>query len=217
MPLTKKGQHILSSMRKTYGSEKKAKSVFYASINAKKIHGAEKGRAEGGSVHPCPECGMHHEPGHPHMQNRAEGGRVTSYMRARGGPVRPEADDDDQRSMPQNFYRPSEGVWTYPESKPLERLGEPIPARSRYYRDMRARGGRVDGHEAREKELLGKLMRMQGHRAHGGSTGDGAYMVGERGPEMFVPDRPGTIIPHHEIRRLVKKYGGGRVSHMRKR
>ena len=33
MPLTKTGNEVLGSMRKTYGSEKKAKSVFYASIN----------------------------------------------------------------------------------------------------------------------------------------------------------------------------------------
>jgi hypothetical protein len=33
MPLTKSGDEVLGSMRKTYGSEKKAKSVFYASIN----------------------------------------------------------------------------------------------------------------------------------------------------------------------------------------
>lgn len=32
MPLTKKGQEVLSSMTKTYGA-KKGKSVFYASIN----------------------------------------------------------------------------------------------------------------------------------------------------------------------------------------
>jgi len=41
MPLTKKGSKILSSMEKTYG-KKKAKSVFYASINKGKIKGAEK-------------------------------------------------------------------------------------------------------------------------------------------------------------------------------
>ena len=40
MPLTKKGRKILASMRKTYGSKKKAESVFYASINAGKIKGA---------------------------------------------------------------------------------------------------------------------------------------------------------------------------------
>lgn len=49
MPLTDKGTKILNSMRQTYGDEKKAKSVFYASINKGKITGAE-GRALGGGV-----------------------------------------------------------------------------------------------------------------------------------------------------------------------
>jgi hypothetical protein len=39
-------------------------------------------------------------------------------------------------------------------------------------------------------------------------TGAGAYMVGEKGPEMFVPDRSGTIIPNHELQKLARKYGG---------
>ena len=41
MPLNAKGKKILKSMKKTYGSTKKAKSVFYASINKGKITGAE--------------------------------------------------------------------------------------------------------------------------------------------------------------------------------
>ena len=44
MPLTKKGVKILGSMKKTYGSEKKAKQVFYASENAGKIKGVHKGK-----------------------------------------------------------------------------------------------------------------------------------------------------------------------------
>jgi hypothetical protein len=44
--------------------------------------------------------------------------------------------------------------------------------------------------------------------ARGGRTGRGAYVVGEKGPELFVPDRSGTIIPHHELTRLARKYGG---------
>ena len=42
MPLTKKGRTILTSMKKTYSSKEKAEEVFYASINAGKIKGAEK-------------------------------------------------------------------------------------------------------------------------------------------------------------------------------
>ena len=41
MPLNKKGHKILSSMLKTYGSEKKAKEIFYSSINSGKIKGVE--------------------------------------------------------------------------------------------------------------------------------------------------------------------------------
>jgi hypothetical protein len=43
MPLTKKGQTILASMKSQYG-DKKGESVFYASINAGKISGVEGGR-----------------------------------------------------------------------------------------------------------------------------------------------------------------------------
>ena len=42
MPLTKKGKKIMGAMKKTYGSTKQAKSVFYASINKGKIKGAEQ-------------------------------------------------------------------------------------------------------------------------------------------------------------------------------
>lgn len=36
MPLTKSGNKVLKSMKKEYRSEKKAKEVFYASINTNK-------------------------------------------------------------------------------------------------------------------------------------------------------------------------------------
>jgi hypothetical protein len=41
MPLTKKGEKIRAAMHEQYGA-KKGESVFYASINAGKIKGAEK-------------------------------------------------------------------------------------------------------------------------------------------------------------------------------
>jgi hypothetical protein len=50
-------------------------------------------------------------------------------------------------------------------------------------------------------------------KAEGGRVG---YMVGERGPELFMPDQSGAVIPNHELRRLARKYGG-RVSNMRAR
>ncbi len=49
MPLTPDGEKVMSSMKKTYGSDKKAKAVFYASINkgkpgSKKWHGSRSMR-----------------------------------------------------------------------------------------------------------------------------------------------------------------------------
>jgi hypothetical protein len=41
MPLTKKGSRVLRKMRNYYG-KKKGTSVFYASVNAKKLKGVEK-------------------------------------------------------------------------------------------------------------------------------------------------------------------------------
>ena len=42
MPLTKKGKKILKEMNDNYQSEEKAKAVFYALENAKKIKGVTK-------------------------------------------------------------------------------------------------------------------------------------------------------------------------------
>lgn len=44
MPLTAKGDKILAAMRKQYGA-KRGTQVFYASINAGRVTGAEKGRS----------------------------------------------------------------------------------------------------------------------------------------------------------------------------
>ena len=44
MPLTKTGKKVLRSMEKNYGSKKKGKSVFYASINKGRLKGMEKKR-----------------------------------------------------------------------------------------------------------------------------------------------------------------------------
>jgi len=40
---------------------------------------------------------------------------------------------------------------------------------------------------------------FKGFRAGGGGVGSGAYMVGERGPELFVPNAAGTIIPNNRM------------------
>jgi len=48
---------------------------------------------------------------------------------------------------------------------------------------------------------------------HGGVVQAGmSYLVGERGPEMFVPERPGTILPHEltmALPALLGMAGGG--------
>jgi hypothetical protein len=39
-----------------------------------------------------------------------------------------------------------------------------------------------------------------GGKANGGDVSDNnSYMVGERGPELFVPKTAGTIIPNHKL------------------
>ena len=48
MPLTDKGEKIMSSMKRTYGG-KKGEEVFYATANAGKITGVEK-KAQGGTA-----------------------------------------------------------------------------------------------------------------------------------------------------------------------
>lgn len=51
-------------------------------------------------------------------------------------------------------------------------------------------------------------MDIGGFLAEGGAASAGtAYVVGERGPELFVPDRSGTVIPNHEL-------GGGGVTNI---
>lgn len=45
MPLTKKGNTILTAMEKQYGA-KKGESVFYASRNKGRIKGVEKARSQ---------------------------------------------------------------------------------------------------------------------------------------------------------------------------
>ena len=44
MPLTEKGRKILDKMRSEYGSEKKAKQVFYSAANAGTITGVHEQR-----------------------------------------------------------------------------------------------------------------------------------------------------------------------------
>jgi predicted translin family RNA/ssDNA-binding protein len=55
--------------------------------------------------------------------------------------------------------------------------------------------------------IVGGIMKLAGgmFRANGGPvSGNKPYIVGERGPEMFIPNRSGTVIPN-------KNMGGGGV------
>jgi phage-related minor tail protein len=59
------------------------------------------------------------------------------------------------------------------------------------------------GQSAGKDSLLGKL--FGGFRANGGPVSPGkSYMVGERGPEMFVPSGKGSIVANRDL-------GGGTV------
>jgi hypothetical protein len=43
---------------------------------------------------------------------------------------------------------------------------------------------------------------------------DRPSLVGERGPELFLPDRPGTVVPHHAIARFLEEaQRGGAARH----
>lgn len=55
-------------------------------------------------------------------------------------------------------------------------------------------------------QIFGKLL---GFRANGGPvTGNSPYIVGERGPELFVPSVSGSIVPNNQV----GSFGGGRMS-----
>ena len=56
-----------------------------------------------------------------------------------------------------------------------------------YFRGERGRGG---------AENFKPAFTGVKHRASGGNTG---YIVGEQGPELFMPDRPGTIVPSDDV------------------
>ena len=54
--------------------------------------------------------------------------------------------------------------------------------------------------------IFGKLL---GFKANGGPVGGGnPYIVGERGPELFVPSVSGSIVPNHQV----GSFMGGRGS-----
>jgi hypothetical protein len=49
-------------------------------------------------------------------------------------------------------------------------------------------------------ERAGRPIKVDGAAAEGGPViGGKTYIVGEEGPEMFVPNRSGTIVPNHDL------------------
>jgi hypothetical protein len=57
MPLTKTDRKIMRGMKKSYGSDKKAKQVFYASANAGKLGADVKARHGSAGKHRAPKGG----------------------------------------------------------------------------------------------------------------------------------------------------------------
>lgn len=49
------------------------------------------------------------------------------------------------------------------------------------------------------------LDRLAGRLARGGAASPrGAYLVGEKGPEVFIPEQDGTVVPNHKLQALLK-------------
>lgn len=46
MPLNTKGKKIMKAMKKTYKTAKKAKAVFYATVNKGKVKGVKKTKSK---------------------------------------------------------------------------------------------------------------------------------------------------------------------------
>jgi len=125
---------------------------------------------------------------------------VDPESRAEGGPVKPQSLYNVATAPPD----PTTGAAALGEQNPT------IHAMMRAHQERqraiqgRAAGGPVGVAGLQVEQFPGQHR----HRAAGGPASHTPYIVGEKGPEMFVPDSPGTIIPHHELRRLARKYGG---------
>ncbi|MBU3627138.1 hypothetical protein ICN48_12955 [Polynucleobacter sp. JS-Safj-400b-B2] len=44
---------------------------------------------------------------------------------------------------------------------------------------------------------------LPGHASGGGMTGGSASLVGELGPEIFIPNSSGTVVPNHQVRQAI--------------
>lgn len=60
------------------------------------------------------------------------------------------------------------------------------------------------------QKILSLLLGIKGAKAEGGDVGQqNMYLVGEKGPELFVPKVDGTIIPNHDLSKY--NFKGGRA------
>jgi hypothetical protein len=81
----------------------------------------------------------------------------------------------------------------------LRGLNELLSRAIDLYRTFRALGGQLPSEQA-----FGGRRYDLGERANGGRvTGGMPYLVGEMGPELFMPGRGGNIVPNDQLR------GGG--------
>ena len=62
-------------------------------------------------------------------------------------------------------------------------------------------GGKLFGGATKFKGILGSMMGggLEGRASGGPVMGSTPYMVGEVGPELFVPNSSGSIIPNHAL------------------
>ena len=66
-------------------------------------------------------------------------------------------------------------------------------------------GDASEGHKL--AGILALFQKFGGFRAAGGDVDDGmAHIVGEDGPELFIPDSDGTIVPHKKLRGLANSH-----------
>lgn len=67
-------------------------------------------------------------------------------------------------------------------------------------------GGMANGTPA---TLFGMLLKKLGLAEGGATESSGAYIVGERGPELFIPKTDGVVIPNHLVNSPNRHEGGG--------
>jgi hypothetical protein len=208
MPFRSKAQqgamYAAAAGNSTIGIPQKAASSFIADSPkpGKNLPKHVKKRADGGSVEPLsldtPEARSQFRQELSQGKQRFESGVAKSNVvvpmeflkgavqrRAEGGPVVPLPKSDprtpDDLTQAMNDYSAKVGVpWSQMSAGQMQRFQDKYGATAGRPQP-RAKGGRVSG---------------------------GPYLVGEEGPELFVPERKGTIIPNkHTAHKAMVKRG----------